>query len=100
MNTDEEEASACVISLMAVEGGRKEQDLVTANFSFCRQGTQSAAQIIMVKATLRNSEKVMMPDFNLGIQQVNRTKRRCHDLIHGKERHPGFSVDMISSHPE
>lgn len=71
MNTDEEEASACVISLMAVEGGRKEQDLVTANFSFCRQGTQSAAQIIMVKATLRNSEKVMMPDFNLGIQQVH-----------------------------
>lgn len=70
MNTDEEEASACVTSLMAVEGGRKEQDLMTANFSRCRQGTQSAAQIMMVKATLRNFEEVMMPDSKLGSKQV------------------------------
>lgn len=69
-NVDEEEAPACVASLMTVEGGRKEQDLVTSNFSFCTQGTQSAAQIIMVKPTLRNFEKVMMPDFDLGSKQV------------------------------
>lgn len=69
-HTDEEEASACVTSLMAVEGGRKEQDLMTANFSCCRQGTQSAAQIMMVKATLRNFEEVMMPDSKLGSKQV------------------------------
>lgn len=70
MNTDEEEAPACVASLMALEGGRKKQDLVTSNFSFCRQGTQSAAQIMMVKATLRNFEKVMMPNFYLESKQV------------------------------
>lgn len=45
---------------VAVEGGRKAQDLMTTNFSCCRQRMQSAAQIIMVKATLRNFERVII----------------------------------------
>lgn len=37
---------------------------------------QTSAQIIVVKATIRNFEKVMMPDFNLGSKKVYKNKEK------------------------
>jgi len=38
MTAEEEEASVCVTSLIAVEGGSKEQDLVITNFFMLKAG--------------------------------------------------------------